>query len=586
MAERRHDGPLAHAVRRFGPYWLKYPWRLMLAYGAGFLATALTVAAPWPLKLIIDNVLLGAPSGIASLENLAPELQIGVLALAGAFVAGVAAVTSAFEKMASARLRELMTRDLRAASLDHVLGLSVLDRHADRSGELVLRLVDDTGHVARLFCKTAPTIFRYAVAVGLTLGAMWWLSGALGALGLAIGLLLAVLVARAGPGLHEASRTKRAHEGKVAGFAQEVLRGLAFVQAVSGEPEAKSRFAAVNAESTRAGIDETRTQVALERDTQSASGLAVAVVVGLGGLLVLNNQLTLGALTVCLAYLNQLLKPVEKINELAGAVTSALTRADRLGDLLDRPSGLFASSTAQAPAHIRGELVLSGCSFAHRSPDGGAQTALWDADLRIREGECVVIEGPSGSGKSTLLGLILRLYDPEHGRLALSGRAYRDWPVHDLRRQFAVMRQETHLFAGTIRDALQFGVEHHNDRELMGALDRVALGEFVASTPLGLDTSLGEDAGNVSGGQRARLALARALLADRPVLLLDEPFANVDTDSRAVILAALRRERGVRTMLIVTHQALPEGFAHRTLRLEAGRLTEIVANQARLWVAP
>jgi ATP-binding cassette, subfamily B, bacterial len=581
-----HDRPLAHALRRFGPYWLKYPWRLTLAYGAGFVATALTVIAPWPLKVIIDNVLLGAPSGIAWLRNSSAEMQIAGLALAGALIAIAAALTSAFEKVASARLRELMTRDLRAASLDHVLGLSVLDRHADRSGELVLRLVDDTGHVARLFCKTAPTIFRHAVAVCLTLAAMWWLSGALGALGLAIGLLLGMLVRRAGPLLQRASRAKRRLEGKVAGFAQEALRGLGFVQAVGGEAEVRSRFAAVNAESTRAGIDETRTQVALERDTQSASGLAVAVVVGFGGLLVLYHQLSLGALTVCLAYLNQLMKPVEKINELAGAVTTALTRAERLGDLLDRPAGLAVSQHAQAPVVVRGELALRSCSFAHRLPEGGVQTALWDADLFVREGECVAIEGPSGSGKSTLLGLILRLYDPQQGALALSGRAYRDWPLRELRRQFAVMRQETHLFAGTIRDALQFGIEPRDDAALHQALERVALLDFVASLPGGLDAALGEDGGNLSGGQRARLALARALLAARPVLLLDEPFANVDPDSRAVILDALRQERGRRTMLIVTHQALPEGFAHRSLRLEAGRLTELVATQARLRAAP
>jgi ABC-type multidrug transport system fused ATPase/permease subunit len=547
-------------------------------------AAAFTLAAPLPLKVIIDNVLLGANSGFSPLDALSREMQIGALALAAALIAVAAASASAAEKIASARLRELMTRDLRAASLDHILGLSVLQRHTDRSGELVLRLIDDTGHIARLFCKTFPTIFRYAITVLLTLAAMWWLSGALGALGLVIGLALVWQMRRAAPKLQEASRAKRKLEGGIAGFAQEVLRGLGFVQSVSGEDEVRSRFVDVNAASTAAGVNETRTQVALERSMQNASGLAVAVLVGLGALLVLRGQLSLGALTVCLAYLNQLLKPVEKINELAGAVTGALARADRLSDLLERPTGLTVNPDAAAPARVRGELRLHGCSFAHRSPGAGVQTALWDAELVVRDGECVVIEGPSGAGKSTLLGLILRLYDPENGELSLSGRAYRDWPVHELRRQFAVMRQETHLFAGTIRDALQFGLGARSDADLLRVLSRVALGDLVADAPAGLDTPLGEDAGNLSGGQRARLALARALLAQRPVLLLDEPFANIDPESRAVLIDALGEERGVRTMLIVTHQSLPPGFADRTLRLEAGRLTEEVPTLLR--VAP
>ncbi len=581
MSER---GPLARAVRRFGPYWLKYPWRIAFAYSAGLTAAAFTLAAPLPLKVIIDNVLLGANSGFSPLDALSREMQIGALALAAALIAVAAASASAAEKVASARLRELMTRDLRAASLDHILGLSVLQRHTDRSGELVLRLIDDTGHIARLFCKTFPTIFRYAITVLLTLAAMWWLSGALGALGLVIGLALVWQMRRAAPKLQEASRAKRKLEGGIAGFAQEVLRGLGFVQSVSGEDEVRSRFVDVNAASTAAGVNETRTQVALERSMQNASGVAVAVLVGLGALLVLRGQLSLGALTVCLAYLNQLLKPVEKINELAGAVTGALARADRLSDLLERPTGLAVNPDAAAPARVRGELMLRACSFAHRSPGAGVQTALWDAEIVVRDGECVVIEGPSGAGKSTLLGLILRLYDPENGELSLSGRAYRDWPVHELRRQFAVMRQETHLFAGTIRDALQFGLGARSDADLLRVLSRVALGDLVADAPAGLDTPLGEDAGNLSGGQRARLALARALLAQRPVLLLDEPFANIDPESRAVLIDALGEERGVRTMLIVTHQSLPPGFADRTLRLEAGRLTEEVPTLLR--VAP
>ncbi len=238
MSEPAH-GTFGRAVRRFGPFWLKYPLRLAFAYSAGLAATALTLAAPLPLKIIIDNVLLGADSGSSGLDGLSRELQIGALALVAAIVALAAAYASAAEKIASARLRELMTRDLRAASLDHVLGLSVLQRHTDRSGELVLRLIDDTGQIARLFCKTFPTIFRYSITVFLTLAAMWWLSGVLGALGMLVGLALVWLMRLAAPQLQETSRAKRKLEGGIAGFAQEVLRGLGFVQSVSGEEEVR-----------------------------------------------------------------------------------------------------------------------------------------------------------------------------------------------------------------------------------------------------------------------------------------------------------------------------------------------------------
>jgi ABC-type multidrug transport system fused ATPase/permease subunit len=275
------------------------------------------------------------------------------------------------------------------------------------------------------------------------------------------------------------------------------------------------------------------------------------------------------------AYLNQLLKPVEKINELAGAVTGALTRADRLAELLDRPAGLLETADARVPAQLNGNLDLLACSFSHRA-DGHEVPALRAVNAHIAAGDCVAITGPSGAGKTTLLGLLLRLYDPDSGDVALSGQSYRAWPLADLRRQFAIMRQETHLFSGTIREALQFGVETRPDVELYAVLAKVALQDIVDRQAQKLDAALGEDGGNLSGGQRARLALARALLANRPILLLDEPFANVDAESRGVILDALAQERGKQTIIIVTHQALPDGFADRTFRLSQGRLVETV----------
>ena len=565
------SNPLIH----FGRFWLARPLSVSATYAAALIATGLAVAAPWPIKIIIDNVLLRQPIGIESFDAMASEAQVAFMAAIAALLAAGAAVASAIERVASARLRERMTQDLRAATLDHMLGLSVLGRHADRNGELVLRLVDDTGQIARLYCKTFPLLFRHLSTFVMTLAGMFWLSWLMGGLGLVIGVMLAVLVRYSARGLQTASRAKRKREGVVAAFAQEVLRGLPFVQSAGGETSVRSRFLTINAEATSTGVTETRTQVLLERHMQIASGVALALVVGLGGWLVLKGQLTLGALTVCVAYLNQLLKPVEKINELAGAVTGALTRADRLAELLDRPAGLLETADARVPAQLTGNVDLLACSFSHRA-DGHEVPALRAATAHIAAGECVAITGPSGAGKTTLLGLLLRLYDPDSGDVALSGQSYRAWPLADLRRQFAIMRQETHLFSGTIREALQFGVETRPDVELYAALAKVALQDIVDRQSEKLDAALGEDGGNLSGGQRARLALARALLANRPILLLDEPFANVDAESRGVILDALAQERGKQTIIIVTHQALPEGFADRTFRLSQGRLVETV----------
>lgn len=568
MPDKRHS-PLV----RFGRVWLRRPASVASAFCSALVATTLAVAAPWPIKIIIDNVLLHQPTGLGAFDMMAIEAQVVILALIAATLAVGAAMASAVERNANARIRERMTQDMRELTLDHMLGLSVLGRHADRNGELVLRLVDDTGQIARLYCKTFPLLFRHAATLILTLTGMFLLSAVMGILGLAIGVVLAVVVRQSARTLQSTSRAKRKREGKVAAFAQEVLRGLPFVQSAGAESTVRRRFLAINSEATRTGVEETRVQVTLERQMQIASGIALALVVGLGGWLVVHDLLTVGALTVCIAYLNQLLKPVEKINELAGAITGALTRADRLAELLDRPQGLVDAADARTPEQLTPVLELRGCSFSHKG-DGQEIPALRSATARINPGECILISGPSGAGKSTLLGLLLRLYDVDSGELALSGQTYQRWPVTALRKQFALMRQETHLFSGTIRDALQFGLDPRPDAELTAALRNVALDVLITRPGGSLDAPLGEDGGNLSGGQRARLALARSLLSDRPFLLLDEPFANVDAESRSVILETLQRERGRRTIIIVSHQLLPPGFTDRNFHLNNGTLVE------------
>ena len=196
-------------------------------------------------------------------------------------------------------------------------------------------------------------------------------------------------------------------------------------------------------------------------------------------------------------------------------------------------------------------------------------------------GTLTVLVGPSGSGKSTLLNLLLRLFDPSSGEIILDGIPYTRIQLQRLRAQFAVMLQATHLFAGTVRSALQSGHQRVSDEKLFEVLKQVALDDFVHSLPDGLNTVLGEDCVNLSGGQRARLSLARALLLDRPILLLDEPLANVDSESQEIILDALDRTRARRTCLAVSHQPALVRRADVVLQLEHGRITPLPVRSAR-----
>ena len=286
---------------RFTPYYLGDRWRIALSLACGIASAVLVIAAVWPIRQLIDGVLLGTPAD----NTLATPLRSMPAHVAGLALAGLAgllaigsALTSALEKTLNARLREAMTMRLRVTLLDDVLSRPLNNFSGLRSGELVLRIIDDTGHVARLFCKTAPTILRYAATLLAALGTMFLVSWAMGLTGLVIVAVLAVMVTRSAGRLQSSSRAKRRTEGSVAGLTQEILRNLRFIRATGGESTTRALFASRNADALSTGVEETRESVRLEQRSQVANALAAFLVTAAGSWLVTRGQLSVGDLTL------------------------------------------------------------------------------------------------------------------------------------------------------------------------------------------------------------------------------------------------------------------------------------------------
>jgi ABC-type multidrug transport system fused ATPase/permease subunit len=309
--------------------------------------------------------------------------------------------------------------------------------------------------------------------------------------------------------------------------------------------------------------------VALECNLQLVQAVVLAMTTGLGGLLVLRGRMTLGDLTLLSVYTSQLLKPIEKLNDMAETTGRGLAGGERLVSLLQQSPAVVDDVRAASIGRARGVLELRNVWFAY--PDR-SRPVLRGVDLCAAPGSLTVLVGPSGAGKSTLFALLVRLADPTRGDIRLDGRPIRDLRLSSLRAQFAVLSQDTHVFAGTIRDALMPAGRVTRDEDLWPALALVSLESFVRQLPIGLDTPLGEDALNLSGGQRRRLALARAFLLDRPILLLDEPLANIDAESASIILQALDAIRPTTTCLATTPDRALADRADCVLRLDNGQV--------------
>ena len=563
----RERGVPSRLLKAFGPDLWAHRGPLAWSYSLRTLAIGAALFAPWPLKLIIDRVITA---------HSVPRPDQMVLWLAGLFlfVTVCGAFANAAEKNISARIRERLTLSLRDRLLGHLQTLAPTFRNDNRSGEVVLRLVDDSDLFVRILTKTLPLLFQQLATLLLTLGVMFVVDIRLGLLALILVPVLVVVCRHYSRQLWTASRKKRKHEGKVSGLAQEIVRGMPVIQALGGESYARSKFENTNVKRLKAGVEETRVAVRMERTLQIIQGVALALVTGGGALLALQGQITIGELTLFAAYIAQLLKPIEKLNDLAETSGRGFAGGERLLALLEQAALVRDAPGAIELRRAAGVVEFRDVWFEYPESSVARGVVLRGIDLQLKPGSLAVLQGESGAGKSTILSLLVRLFDPTHGEILLDGVPLRQIKLKSLRSNVAIMTQELHLFSGTLRSVLMpTGLELSEDC-LWNALSLVALDDFVRSLPHKLDTSLGEDGLNLSGGQRQRLSLARAFLLDRPILLLDEPLANVDAASAAVILKALDRLRSGRTCLAITHESTLLKYADNVYCLKQGRIVE------------
>lgn len=581
MTRRAWTSSWRAMVGAFGPELRAQRSRFLTANAITLVAVASGALAPWPLKLIIDALVTGrTAAGLPWIGRVSPETLVLTLGLVYVALAVIVALAESGDGIVSAQIKERLGYQVRDRVVAHLQGLPPTIRMKHRSGELVLRLVGDVDQFTRLWTKTVPLLARHAVTTLVTVAGIAWLSPPIG-LGCIVVLPgLALLVRGLGRQVASTSRVKRRREGEVSATAQEIVRGLPVIQALGATEAARQRFGRVSAASLAAGVVASRAAARLERSFELARGCALAVVTAGGAFFVLRGWLTVGELTVLTAYVAQLVRPIDKINDLTEALSRGLVAAERLAALLNERPLVTDRGDAVPVTRTEGRIELHDVWFSYPTEGAPRAPVLRGVTLACEPGTLTVLVGQSGAGKSTIGSLIVRLFDPTAGQVRLDGRPLPSITLATLRAQIAVMTQDLHLFSGTLREALAGTSPGADETRLWEALSFVALDEFVRTLPMQLDAPIGEDALNLSGGQRQRLSLARAFLLDRPILLLDEPLANVDAASARVILGALDRLRVGRTCLAITHEsALVERadvvyrLTHGTVKREALRPT-------------
>jgi ATP-binding cassette subfamily B protein len=549
-----------------------YRGTLTLASGLTLVETLLDLARPWPLKLAVDNAIGGRPLGgaLAVLDGLGTAGLAAVAVGAGIGIVAVGALVGYLITYLTAATAERVGADLREAVFGRLLGLALPFHDRHRSGDLVTRL---TGDVARVedsmvawFTVLVPEVLTLAGMVVVVLA----VDPTLGLAALAVAPPLAVVVALRRRRIRVAQRASRDADAALAGEATEVLRNVRVVQAFTREGEAGARFSGRSRGAVRAAL----AAMDLEARWSPVADLLLAagggLVLWLGVTAVTSGRMTLGTLLVVLAYLSSLYGPIRALARLARTLARGAASRERVLEVLDSGEVVPEAPDPLGAGPPRLGLALRGVWFAY----GEGAPVLRHLDLEVAAGERVCVVGPTGAGKSTLLALLLRFYDPAAGAVELDGVDLRRLELASLRRQIALVPQDPWMLDGTIADNLAFGRPGATTEELEAAARAAFLDDVVTRLPDGWNTQIGEGGVRLSGGQRRRVALARAILRDASVLLLDEPTSGLDAASEQAVLDVLDRAAEERTVLSVSHRLSLAARADRVVVLDGGHVVE------------
>ncbi|MEM5789686.1 MAG: ABC transporter ATP-binding protein, partial [Syntrophobacteraceae bacterium] len=350
-----------------------------------------------------------------------------------------------------------------------------------------------------------------------------------------------------------AIRRQRRIEGGIASSVQEVLYYHKAVATLSLEGGVVESFLANGRQSAYHGVQAGRFQGFLTGIIDLLVGLSTVLVLFVGVMRIIHGCLTVGQLMVFLTYLNSLFKPIREISKFTGRMaksTAALERVEEIMHLKPLDIGATDLPHASEAPPLRGDIEFSSVSFGY----GGEVPVLKEFSLSIPAGTKVAIVGASGSGKSTVLQMLMRLYDPERGKICIDAIDIRTLKLSSLRSQMAIVLQDSFIFNMSIADNIALAKPGASEQEILEAARQAEADEFISELPAGYETVLGEGGTGLSGGQKRRLAIARAFLRDAPIILLDEPTTGLDAASEKKVVEAIARLSKGRTTLLVTHQ--------------------------------
>ena len=546
------------AVRLF-EFVRPYSRRIALSIALMLVASALNIAGPYLLKIAIDTNIAGGD---------AAGLTRTALLIALCFLGTYAATAS--EGRVISWVGNRLLSNLRATLFRHIQALHLGYHDTHIVGVTVSHVINDVAVINDLISQGIVTLFGdLFIIVGIVV-AMLSMDARLALLCFAVVPLMVLATWIFSRRAQQAFRNTRTRIAAVVGDLAENIAGMRVIQAFSREGQSLERFREINQANRDANVQAMSLSFVFMPTVELLGVLATATVLGFGGMAVARGTLTLGVVVAFLSYVTRFFQPIQELSQLYTTLQSAMAGGEKVLEVLDTKPAIQDRPGAIELPRIVGHVELRDVGFSYT--DG--VPVLRDVRLVVAAGQLVALVGPTGAGKTTVANIIARFYEATSGSVLVDGKDVRDVTQRSLRRQIALVPQDPFLFSGTIADNIRYGRPEASDAEVREAARAANAEQFVERMPERYDTRILESGSNLSLGQRQLVCIARAVLTDPRILILDEATANIDTVTELLIQKALVRLFTGRTSLVIAHRLSTIRSADLICVVDGGRIVE------------